>query len=587
MKRLSILSVVIFIFLTVKTSLLSAALLDELNYIDERNDIHIYANIEKSLNFFNKNGINNKDLNEIMFSDEDNEADRIAKAFKLNIEDVEEVLLSAYSKEIENKNGLIIFMSVKKGKGVIPDELKIKKLKIDNIEFYDLGDNIFFTKYENLYIVGTKNFIESYLDKKKKKAKNNSKIVETVIKNSKDKSFYFRLDITEHLKNLMEQGFKQGAMFVRGINDNVFLKTLLNLRSLYYSIDSGKNITFNCGLEGTDAIDGERLLMLTHFTIVGTSFVLTFADLIAAKNSNLPVDEVARNYELLSQMQNVIGRIKTKQVDNTVTVSFSMTDKETETIVAAIKRAIEEEKKDIADRREKKKISIFTEAILENDSAKIDELLKQKFNIDQKDLKGNTILSTAAYMGNTKVAIFAINRGADIKLKTDEGMAPIHYAAKGGSSEMVKLLLQKGADINERSDNDMTALHYNASQGNVEITKILIKSGADINALSMDGTAPIHLAAAEGYIDVIKVLVEKGANVELEDSNQMRAVDIAAKNDRQAVVDFFKEKYNLEPRESSYYEENSSDFNNDDSDSGDNNQGEDDSGSSEYGEYNY
>jgi hypothetical protein len=28
----------------------------------------------------------------------------------------------------------------------------------------------------------------------------------------------------------------------------------------------------------------------------------------------------------------------------------------------------------------------------------------------------------------------------------------------------------------------------------------------------------------------------------------MRAVDIAAKNDRQAVVDFFKEKYNLEPR---------------------------------------
>ena len=115
----------------------------------------------------------------------------------------------------------------------------------------------------------------------------------------------------------------------------------------------------------------------------------------------------------------------------------------------------------------------------------------------------------------------------------------------------------------------------------------LIKSGADINALSMDGTAPIHLAAAEGYIDVIKVLVEKGANVELEDSNQMRAVDIAAKNDRQAVVDFFKEKYNLEPRESSYYEENSSDFNNDDSDSGDNNQGEDDSGSSEYGEYNY
>jgi hypothetical protein len=188
-----------------------------LNYVDERNDIHIYANIEKSLNFFNKNGINNKDLNEIMFSDEDNEADRIAKAFKLNIEDVEEVLLSAYSKEIENKNGLIIFMSVKKGKGVIPDELKIKKLKIDNIEFYDLGDNIFFTKYENLYIVGTKNFIESYLDKKKKKAKNNSKIVETVIKNSKDKSFYFRLDITEHLKNLMEQGFKQGAMFVRGI----------------------------------------------------------------------------------------------------------------------------------------------------------------------------------------------------------------------------------------------------------------------------------------------------------------------------------------------------------------------------------
>jgi hypothetical protein len=82
--------------------------------------------------------------------------------------------------------------------------------------------------------------------------------------------------------------------------------------------------------------------------------------------------------------------------------------------VAAIKRAIEEEKKDIADRREKKKISIFTEAILEIDSAKIDELLKQKIQYRSERFKRKYNIIYSGIYGNTKVAIFAINRGADI-----------------------------------------------------------------------------------------------------------------------------------------------------------------------------
>jgi len=107
--------------------------------------------------------------------------------------------------------------------------------------------------------------------------------------------------------------------------------------------------------------------------------------------------------------------------------------------------------------------------------------------------------------------------------------------------------LTKGADVNSKSDDDMTPLHFNAAQGNSNLTKILVKSGADVNALSLNGSAPVHIAAAEGFLEIIIILAENNADFSIEDSNQERGVDIAARNNHAAIVEYFKNKYNLEP----------------------------------------
>jgi hypothetical protein len=243
----------------------------------------------------------------------------------------------------------------------------------------------------------------------------------------------------------MDKAYAQGTLIARGLSENVFLKTLLNLKSIQYVIHINDRIHLFAGLQGTNATDSERLLMLTHFAIVGTSFAASFADMIAARSQDKALDKVTENNEILTSLQQIIGRMKAKQAANGVLVSFNLTEKETDSLVAFIKKSIEEEKKARAERIESEKISVITKAITDKDTVKAEMLMKRNLDLNRKDLDGNSILSTAALMGDLKIASIALSKGAYIEIKNPEGLTPLHFAAKGGNYETVKFIINKGA----------------------------------------------------------------------------------------------------------------------------------------------
>jgi ankyrin repeat protein len=83
---------------------------------------------------------------------------------------------------------------------------------------------------------------------------------------------------------------------------------------------------------------------------------------------------------------------------------------------------------------------------------------------------------------------------------------------------VVGLLLEKGANVKCRSNSGQMSLWWAAKMGDEAVVKLLLENGADME--SVDGTyglAPLSWAAKNGHEAVVKLLLEKGADVESED----------------------------------------------------------------------
>jgi len=101
--------------------------------------------------------------------------------------------------------------------------------------------------------------------------------------------------------------------------------------------------------------------------------------------------------------------------------------------------------------------------------------------------------------------------GADVNVKDDSGLTPLHYA---GGKEIAEILIAEGADVNAKSDGSgVTPLHFAADRGHTEVVELLITAGADVNAKNTFSVTPLHSAASEGHKEVGELLIAEGADV--------------------------------------------------------------------------
>ena len=99
-----------------------------------------------------------------------------------------------------------------------------------------------------------------------------------------------------------------------------------------------------------------------------------------------------------------------------------------------------------------------------------------------------------------------IEKGADIKTRSQWGKTPLHYACSYGRTELVLKLIEKGADIGASDKWGQTSLHTACVYGNSELALMLIEKGADVGARDKWGRTPLDLASEE----LKEVLRKKG-----------------------------------------------------------------------------
>jgi 7,8-dihydropterin-6-yl-methyl-4-(beta-D-ribofuranosyl)aminobenzene 5'-phosphate synthase len=156
------------------------------------------------------------------------------------------------------------------------------------------------------------------------------------------------------------------------------------------------------------------------------------------------------------------------------------------------------------------------EAIIKGDLDAVQTILETNTKLlEARNSDNLTPLLLASIHGQTEIAHFLIEKGADIHAGDNENSTALHNAAARGHSAILSLLIDRGAKISQCDGNGMTALHFSAAYGRPECAKILLEKGANVNAREINGRTPLFFNARQGDTQIFQLLLDKGALVDV------------------------------------------------------------------------
>ncbi|MDR1236055.1 MAG: ankyrin repeat domain-containing protein [Holosporaceae bacterium] len=132
-------------------------------------------------------------------------------------------------------------------------------------------------------------------------------------------------------------------------------------------------------------------------------------------------------------------------------------------------------------------------------------------DVNARDVFGNTLLHTAASLGNIYFADFLVKGlHADVNVRNDTLSTPLHLAVWLENVSMVDFFVNEcRAKINVRNDTLSTPLHWAVWLENMSIVEILANDRESLSALDINGKTPLDLAVYSENQDIIRLLTEK------------------------------------------------------------------------------
>lgn len=176
-------------------------------------------------------------------------------------------------------------------------------------------------------------------------------------------------------------------------------------------------------------------------------------------------------------------------------------------------------------------------AALEGDLATIKRGLDRGLDADSTDPEGNSLLMLAARAPHKPVVELLLARKASVSRRNKFGDTPLLVAAVSGDTQVAGWLLDRGAQLGGEG---WLPLHYAAFAGKAEMAKFLISKGADKNALAPNGFTALMLAARGGHIEAARVILFEDPDVNHRTDSGDTALKIAIQKDLKAVADLLR-----------------------------------------------
>lgn len=151
----------------------------------------------------------------------------------------------------------------------------------------------------------------------------------------------------------------------------------------------------------------------------------------------------------------------------------------------------------------------FINALKEDKWNAINQMLKNKIDLNLQNEAGETALILAIIKRHEQLTRFLLQQAADIDIQDDEGRSPLHLACFFDEKRLVQCLLFLGANVHKLTKEGLNALHFCAVNGNVLIAKKLIKRNIDFTCKSKTNITPLDIAKQYGHKPFVDFLEQK------------------------------------------------------------------------------
>jgi len=156
------------------------------------------------------------------------------------------------------------------------------------------------------------------------------------------------------------------------------------------------------------------------------------------------------------------------------------------------------------------------------------EILKQENKLDERyGERWTTVLMWAAGNAHLEIIGVRLKAGAEIDVKTNNGLTALMWGADTGNLESVKHLLGANAEIDAKDYEGKTALMWAAERGHLETVKFLLEAKANIDVKSNNGSTALMRAALMGHLETVKFLLKANANIDFKNNDPETAAEIA------------------------------------------------------------
>ncbi len=138
----------------------------------------------------------------------------------------------------------------------------------------------------------------------------------------------------------------------------------------------------------------------------------------------------------------------------------------------------------------------------------VDALLGAGAKVDLPNRFGDRPITVAALGGHLAIVKTLYTRGAALD---GPGWTPLLYAASGGQTEVARYLLDAGANVNAVSPNGTTPLMMAVRGGYAPTVDLLLSHGADVNQHNENGATALSWAVRGGFDAIARALRSHGA----------------------------------------------------------------------------
>ena len=153
------------------------------------------------------------------------------------------------------------------------------------------------------------------------------------------------------------------------------------------------------------------------------------------------------------------------------------------------------------------------------DVSKLQKLIDNGVNINQKDKKGRTPIFYLVAKKKVDAVKVLLDNDVDLSIENEYGKTVLADAVFRGDGMMIRYLLDNGASINEKNSSNRTLLQDTALEGNYKIFRILMNYEPDLNLKDSYNKTVLYDAVEGEDENILKDVIENIDNINLLDEN--------------------------------------------------------------------